>query len=424
MITESLAGRRIAVTGATGFLGTALTERLLRCVPDCELVLVVRPGRRGAAQRVQRDVLRNNAFDRLRRQYAEDATSAAASADNNASQETYDEMTARRVKPLAGDVSTDGLGLDDEGRALLAGCDIVIHSAATVNFDSALDDAVEVNLLGPARVAAVLDDAGSEAHLIAVSTCYVAGSRRGAAPEELVDESPFFTDVNWRDEVDSARQARRDAEQASRSPERLEALAGQARRELGAAGIPALSEKLESLRRRWVDDQMTAAGRGPGAAPAAPPAAAARRTRHRLARPFVRTRIRLLPRSAPCEYRFRRRATRRKAPILGACAVEHNEAPIFLAWRAAKVISRAATLAGGRPPEDPGLHYVVYDESAWRGLSRGDDGGGGAGASRRRDGGAVARAARPLLRDLSQRAAADGRRDVRPGRHRPGRSAP
>jgi len=261
VITESLAGRRIAVTGATGFLGTALTERLLRCVPDCELVLVVRPGRRGAAQRVQRDVLRNNAFDRLRRQYAEDATSAAASADNNASQETYDEMTARRVKPLAGDVSTDGLGLDDEGRALLAGCDIVIHSAATVNFDSALDDAVEVNLLGPARVAAVLDDAGSEAHLIAVSTCYVAGSRRGAAPEELVDESPFFTDVNWRDEVDSARQARRDAEQASRSPERLEALAGQARRELGAAGIPALSEKLESLRRRWVDDQMTAAGR-------------------------------------------------------------------------------------------------------------------------------------------------------------------
>ena len=66
VITESLAGKRIAITGATGFLGTALTERLLRCVPDCELVLVVRPGRRGAVQRVQRDVLRNDAFDRLR----------------------------------------------------------------------------------------------------------------------------------------------------------------------------------------------------------------------------------------------------------------------------------------------------------------------------------------------------------------------
>ena len=250
MIAESLAGKRIAITGATGFLGTALTERLLRCVPDCELVLVVRPGRRGAVQRVQRDVLRNDAFDGLRRQAAEDSGG-----------ESYEEMTARRVTAVAGDVGVDGLNLDDEGRDALAGCDIVIHSAATVNFDSALDDAVEVNLLGPSRVAAVLAEADSKAHLIAVSTCYVAGSRRGAAPEQLVDDSPFFTEVGWRDEVDSARRARRDAEQASRSPERLAALSTQARRELGAAGIPALSEKVESLRRRWVDEQMTQAGR-------------------------------------------------------------------------------------------------------------------------------------------------------------------
>ncbi|MEJ7722463.1 MAG: SDR family oxidoreductase [Ilumatobacteraceae bacterium] len=43
MIAEALAGRRIAITGATGFVGTALVERLLRCVPDCELVLLVAP---------------------------------------------------------------------------------------------------------------------------------------------------------------------------------------------------------------------------------------------------------------------------------------------------------------------------------------------------------------------------------------------
>ena len=43
MITEALAGKRIAVTGATGFLGTALVERLLRSVPECEVAVLVRP---------------------------------------------------------------------------------------------------------------------------------------------------------------------------------------------------------------------------------------------------------------------------------------------------------------------------------------------------------------------------------------------
>ena len=45
-----------------------------------------------------------------------------------------------------------------------------------------------------------------------------AGAR---APEELVDESPFFVDVDWRREVDGARRARRDAEAESRTPEQL-----------------------------------------------------------------------------------------------------------------------------------------------------------------------------------------------------------
>ena len=136
------AGRRIAVTGATGFLGTALVERLLRTVPDCELVLLVRPGRRGAAERVRREILRNDCFDRLRAR----ARRPLRRRDGRAGS-----------RPIAGDVGTDGLGLDDDGRALLAACDIVIHSAATVSFDSPLDGAVEVNLLGPTRVAAAID---------------------------------------------------------------------------------------------------------------------------------------------------------------------------------------------------------------------------------------------------------------------------
>ncbi len=96
---------------------------------------------------------------------------------------------------------------------------------------------------------------------MAVSTCYVAGNHRGAAPEAPVADSPYFVDVDWRDEVDAARRVRADAEAESRTPERLAHFAKEARRELGPAGGPLLAAKTETLRDRWVTDRMVEAGR-------------------------------------------------------------------------------------------------------------------------------------------------------------------
>jgi nucleoside-diphosphate-sugar epimerase len=252
MLREALAGQRIAITGATGFLGTALVERLMRQVPDCELVLVVRPGRRGATERVRREILRNDCFDRLRAQLGA----------------SFDAEMDRRITAVAGDVATDGLGLDDEGQALFARCPIVIHSAAAVSFDSPIDSAVEVNLLGPSRVVTAMISvrAGQAAvspppHLIAVSTAYVAGSRRGDAPEALLADTPFATEVEWRPEVAAARRARSDADIASRAPDRLTQFAKAARAELGAAGTPVLTAKAEKLRGVWIKDRLIEAGK-------------------------------------------------------------------------------------------------------------------------------------------------------------------
>jgi fatty acyl-CoA reductase len=248
VIADDLAGKRIAVTGSTGFLGTALVERLLRSVPGCELVLLIRAGRmRNVAQRAQREIFKNNCFDRLR--------------DELGGKAAFDELVARRVTVIEGDVGTDGLGLTDDGRAALASCDIVIHSAATVSFDSPIDLAVEVNLLGPTRIALTLQDLGVTPHLVAVSTCYVAGNRRGSAPEIPVHESPFWIDVDWKREVESARRVRADAEAASRHPDRLVTFMAGAREELGGAGTPLLATKSEQLRAEWVKAQLVDAGR-------------------------------------------------------------------------------------------------------------------------------------------------------------------
>lgn len=160
-IRETLQGKHLFITGATGFLGLALVEKLLRHVPDCQLTLLVRSASHAEA------------LERFRKLISADPLFASLP------------MTAlARVRCLAGDITLPQLGLDDaECETLRGSFDLCINSAASVDFDEPLDEALRINIAGPLAVQAFAAAVGAD--LLQISTAYVCGLRAGLIPDDF-----------------------------------------------------------------------------------------------------------------------------------------------------------------------------------------------------------------------------------------------
>ena len=171
-IAESLRGKRIFLTGATGFLGRVLVEKLLWSAPEVgKLLFLIRADRdRSAEERLRQDVFGAELMDRLRARHGDD----------------WDAWLATRVQAVPGDLGEDRFGLDAARyAALCGGIDLVVASAATVTFDERLDRSLALNTRGAGRTLALARDAGN-VPLLHVSTCFVSGNREGTVPERVL----------------------------------------------------------------------------------------------------------------------------------------------------------------------------------------------------------------------------------------------
>lgn len=60
----------------------------------------------------------------------------------------------KKLVPVAGDISTDGLGLSPSDQQLVcSSVSIVFHTAARIKFDDDLKSAIDSNVKGPQKVA-------------------------------------------------------------------------------------------------------------------------------------------------------------------------------------------------------------------------------------------------------------------------------
>jgi HAD superfamily hydrolase (TIGR01490 family) len=218
----------------TGFLGTALLERLLADFPATLITVLVR-GRYGSppSARLQ-EILTGNCFGRLRERIGG---------------EGLNQLMAERITILEGDVS-------EALPELPADLDTVFHCAATVAFDPPIDHAFKINVLGATRLYEAVLASGGRPHLVHVSTAYVAGMTKGVVPEATLDHR-----VDWRSEADAAMGSRQQVEGASRKPEMLDRFMDKARSVHRRAGPIAVSTAAEEHRREWVEKRLVQYGR-------------------------------------------------------------------------------------------------------------------------------------------------------------------
>jgi thioester reductase-like protein len=174
----------LLLTGATGFLGMDLLARLIeRGGEDEQIVVLIRARDDADAEQRLREV--------LARLY--DVPPAAAA----------------RVRTVRGDLLEPCLGLSASDRQWLVGAvERIVHCAASISFELALEDARAINVRGVERVielAREIASAGTLRRLVHVSTAYVSGRHAGSFGEQDLDVGQEFRNTYERSKHEAER---------------------------------------------------------------------------------------------------------------------------------------------------------------------------------------------------------------------------
>ena len=237
-LRDLLAGRKIVMTGVTGFIGEQLLCKILTELPDTvPSVLVRRKGSAGARDRMV-SLVKKKIFSEVR----EAAGGAEALVD-------------ARIEVIEGDLPNVP--------ALPRDLDVLVHCAGDVSFDPPIDQAFTTNVIGTKvlmerMLEACRGEDGTPTrvpHYVHISTAYTAGRRRGAIPEAPQEHS-----VDYQAETTAGLAMRELVEAESRMPQRLTALRQEAERHHRRAGYLTTAADTERRRHEWVQAELVRAG--------------------------------------------------------------------------------------------------------------------------------------------------------------------
>ncbi|KAK4877502.1 hypothetical protein RN001_010008 [Aquatica leii] len=152
-IADWYKGQTLFITGASGFMGKVLLEKLLyQCTGiKCIYILIRSKRGRSPTERIE-DMWKLPMFERLRK---------------------YDPEAIKKIIPIHGDCLTEKLGLTETDRKLLVeNVTVLFHCAATLKLEAKLKDAVEMNTAGTERVLEVARDIKNLKVFVHLSTAF------------------------------------------------------------------------------------------------------------------------------------------------------------------------------------------------------------------------------------------------------------
>ncbi|KYO44734.1 fatty acyl-CoA reductase 1 [Alligator mississippiensis] len=177
-------GKAVLITGATGFMGKVLMEKLLCSSPNVKTVyILVRPKAGQSMQERVANMLQCKVFDRVREDYP-----------------NFQE----KIKPINAELIQPNLAISPEdSEELLSQVNIVFHCAATIRFDEPLKRALQLNVLGTQRLIELARQMQKLEAFIHISTAYANCNQKHI--DEIIYPPPvepkkLFGLVEWMDE--------------------------------------------------------------------------------------------------------------------------------------------------------------------------------------------------------------------------------
>ncbi|XP_023236666.1 putative fatty acyl-CoA reductase CG5065 [Centruroides sculpturatus] len=177
IVSEFYNDKCIFITGATGFMGKVMLEKLLRSCEGIKNIYVLMRQKRGKSpqDRIE-DLFNCKAFSVLREKNPD---------------------SFKKVIMVAGDITSPNLGLCQSDIDLLAeNVNIVFHLAATVRFDEPLKQAMKKNVLGTRYTLDVCQKFPHLMALIHVSTAYCHCDRKE------IEETIYPASINLQKIID------------------------------------------------------------------------------------------------------------------------------------------------------------------------------------------------------------------------------